>query len=219
MASLPRITVINPNSLHAVTAAIDQAVTPFRRLPYEIACLTSDAGPAGIQTQAEADAAIAPMTDLVLREADASAAVVVACFSDPGLHGLRDRVACPVLGIGEASMLTAMSMAPRVGVIAIAAASIPRHMRYFRGMGIAPRICGERALALRVDETADTEKTYDRMVQVATQLRDDDGADVLVLGCAGMAALRARLERALGLPVVEPTQAAVGMAIARLALA
>lgn len=218
MASLPRIALVNPNSLQTVTAAIDRAAAPFRHLPYEIVSLTSEAGPAGIQTQAEADAAIAPMTDIVLREAPHSAAFVVACFSDPGLHGLRDRVRVPVLGIGEASVLTALSMAPRVGVVAIASASIPRHLRYFRGMGVAERICGERALDMRVADTADTEKTFERLVQVAARLRDEDGADVLILGCAGMADLRPRLEQALGLPVVEPTQAAIGMAIARLAL-
>lgn len=217
MASLPRITVINPNSLVSVTAAIDRAVAPLRRLPFDIQCLTSPQGPAGIQTQAEADAAIAPMMELAAQESPRSAAFVLACFSDPGLYGLRDRVRVPALGIGECAMLTAMSMAPRVGIIAIASPSIPRHLRYFRGMGVADRICGERALDMRVADTADADATFARMQGVAEMLRDEDGADVLIMGCAGMADLRERLEQACGLPVVEPTQAAVGMAIGRLA--
>jgi Asp/Glu/hydantoin racemase len=49
-------------------------------------------------------------------------------------------------------------------------------------------------------------------------LRDADGADVLVMGCAGMARYRDRLQATVGLPVVEPTQAAVGMALARVRL-
>jgi allantoin racemase len=52
------------------------------------------------------------------------------------------------------------------------------------------------------------------MTAVGRALRDEDGADVLVMGCAGMARYRPRLEEALGIPVVDPTQAAVGMAIA-----
>lgn len=54
------------------------------------------------------------------------------------------------------------------------------------------------------------------VVTVGKTLRDAHGADVLIMGCAGMADLRARLEAACGLPVVEPTQAAVAMAVGRI---
>lgn len=211
-----RITLVNPNSLTKVTEAIERAVAPFKRLPLEFRFLTSSDGPAGIQTQAEADASIAPMAQLFLREAATTDAFVVACFSDPGLHGLRDLVSAPVQGIGECSVLTAMSMATRIGVIAIAGASIPRHLRYFRAMGVADRICGELALDMKVSDLADAEAAFQRMVTVGKTLRDEHGADVLIMGCAGMADLRERLEDECRLPVVEPTQAAVAMAAGRL---
>lgn len=214
--STPRITLVNPNSLVKVTEAIERAVAPYTHLPLEFRCLTSSDGPAGIQTQAEADASIASMAPLFLREAATTDAFVVACFSDPGLHGLRDLVAAPVLGIGECSVLTAMSIATRIGVIAIAGASIPRHLRYFRAMGVADRICGELALNMKVSDLADPEQAFLRMEEVGKTLRDAHGADVLIMGCAGMADLRERLEDACGLPVVEPTQAAVAMAAGRI---
>jgi Asp/Glu/hydantoin racemase len=49
-------------------------------------------------------------------------------------------------------------------------------------------------------------------------LKRQHGAHVAVMGCAGMARYRARLQQEIGIPVVEPTQAAVGMAIARVRL-
>ncbi|OWT66526.1 Asp/Glu racemase [Achromobacter marplatensis] len=211
-----RITLVNPNSLTKVTDAIARAVAPFERLPLTFRCLTSTGGPAGIQTQAEADASIAPMAQLFLQEAAETDAFIVACFSDPGLHGLRDLVAAPVLGIGECSVLTAMSMATRIGVIAIAGASVPRHLRYFRQMGVADRICAELALDMKVSDLADADLAFARMATVGKTLRDAHGAEVLIMGCAGMADLRDRLEDACGLPVVEPTQAAVAMAAGRL---
>jgi len=215
VTTLPRITVMNPNSLASVTAAIDRAVAPWRQLPVEIVCLTSSDGPPGIQTQAEADAAIMPLLTLAEREASVSAAFVIACFSDPGIYSLRERVSVPVLGIAECALLTALSIAPRVGVIAMASTAIARHQRYFRAMGVMARICGERALDLRVADSVDTELTYTRLVAVAERLRDQDHADVLVLGCAGLADLRLRLQQDCGLPVVESTQAAVSMALGR----
>ena len=86
-------------------------------------------------------------------------------------------------------------------------------MRYTRQMGLMDRFAGERPLNMSVAETASGEKTLDRMIEVGKQLRDADGADVIVMGCAGMARHRRPLEGALGVPVIDPTQAAVVMAI------
>ena len=57
------------------------------------------------------------------------------------------------------------------------------------------------------------------MVDVGWTLRDEDGADVLIMGCAGMARHRAPLEQELGVPVIDPTQAAASIAIRTLAVA
>ena len=82
-------------------------------------------------------------------------------------------------------------------------------------MGLADRMAGDRAIGLGVVELSNEATTFARMAEVAAELRDEDGADVLVMGCAGMARYRDRLQRHVGLPVVEPSQAAVAMAIGR----
>jgi len=143
---------------------------------------------------------------------NASDAFVIACYSDPGLHVCREGTARPVFGIAECGVLTALARAERFGVIAILQRSIARHMRYLRQMGLTDRLAGERPLELSVAESA-SEKTLPRMIEVGRALKDQDGADAIVMGCAGMARHRARLEAALGIPVIDPTQAAVTMAI------
>ena len=97
-------------------------------------------------------------------------------------------------------------------MIAILSRSIPRHMRYLRQMGLMDRLAGERPLELSVAESA-SEKTLPRMIEVGRALKEQDGANAIVMGCAGMARHRAPLEDALGIPVIDPTQAAVTMAI------
>jgi Asp/Glu/hydantoin racemase len=82
-----------------------------------------------------------------------------------------------------------------------------------RQMGLLERFAGERPLNMSVAETATGERTLERMIEIGTELRESDGADVIVMGCAGMARHRQPLEAALGVPVVDPTQAAVTMAI------
>ena len=57
------------------------------------------------------------------------------------------------------------------------------------------------------------------MIEVGTELCDRDGAETIVMGCAGMARHRKPLEAALGVPVIDPTQAAVTMALGAVAFA
>lgn len=210
--------VLNPNSSEDVTARIDVAMEPLRSLGVAITCKTLPEGPPGIENQRQADLVIAPLlAQAASLEADA-AGFVIACFGDPGLHALRDQTALPVLGIQEAAVATAMTLGQRFGVLAILPASIPRHMRSFGAMGVLDRLAGDRALNLGVGDLSDTARTLARMIEIGTQLRDTDGADVLIMGCAGMAGYRSALQDALGLPVVEPCQAAAAMAIGRIAL-
>jgi allantoin racemase len=148
------------------------------------------------------------------RAADNSSdAFVIACYSDPGLDVCREAATRPVFGIAECGVLTALARAGRFGVIATSRLSIARHTRYLRQMGLVNRFAGERSLEMSVAETAIGERTLDRMVEVGRQLQEQDGAEAVVMGCAGMARHRRPLEEALGIPVIDPTQAAVTMAI------
>lgn len=213
---MSRILVINPNSTEAVTRGIDEAMAPLRMQGGPaIDCVTLAEGPPGIQTQQHVDGVVAPLLKLMGDKESAYDAFVIACYSDPGLHSLREATAKPVLGISECGILTALTLGQRFGVLAILQQSIPRHLRYVGAMGVGERFAGELPVGLAVTELADEKKTYGRMVEVGRALRDRFGADVLVMGCAGMAKYRKPLQDEVGIPVVEPTQAAAGMAIAR----
>jgi Asp/Glu/hydantoin racemase len=209
--------VINPNSSQRVTDGIDAAIDPLRKFGTPIRCLTLAEGPAGIESQRQADLTIAPMLALAAAQPDA-AGYVIACFGDPGLHALRDQTALPVVGIQEAAVMTALTLGQRFGVIAILPGSIPRHLRAFGAMGVSGRLAGDRALGLGVADLADADKSLGAMIATGKRLRDEDGANVLIMGCAGMAHYRAPLQDATGLPVVEPCQAAVAMALGQIAL-
>jgi allantoin racemase len=211
--SRPRILVINPNSNVVVTQGLETALQPleFADGP-QIVCKTLDEGPYGVESQADADSVVMPLRRLVESD-NGSAAFVIACYSDPGLHVCREGTDRPVFGIAECGVLTAMTRAETFGVIAIAQRSIRRHIRYLRQMGLMDRLAGERPLNMSVAETAAGEGTLAKMIEVGRALRDEDGAGAIIMGCAGMARLRRPLEDALGIPVIDPTQAAVTMAL------
>ena len=212
----PRIRVINPNSNETVTRNLDMALAPLRFADGpEIVCSTLAEGPFGIETQADVESVVMPLRRLVESD-NSSDAFVIACYSDPGLHVCREGTSRPVFGIAECGVLTALARASRFGVIAIGQRSIARHTRYLRQMALLDRLAGERPLEMSVAETASGDKTLQRMVEIGNRLKDEDGAEAVVMGCAGMARHRRPLEDALGIPVIDPTQAAVAMALGTL---
>ncbi|MGE4482229.1 aspartate/glutamate racemase family protein [Acidocella sp.] len=206
------ILVINPNANQDVTDGLRRALASFS-LPGRLAieCLTLAEGPFGIETQSDVERVAMPLAGLVRGRADADA-FVIACYSDPGIDVCRSVTSKPVFGIQESGILTAMTRGERVGVIALSDASVPRHRRYVRRMGVESRVAGECAINRSVDESASAEDMLVVLTKAGRCLMAD-GADVIVLGCAGMARHRAGVEAALGIPVIDPVQAAVAMAL------
>ena len=209
-----RIVVLNPNSTESVTEGIDAALDPLRLDGGpSIECATLAEGPPGIESDAHVQAVVAPIARFVASREAGAGAFIIACFSDPGLAEARGATRRPVLGMAACGVLTATALGSRFGVVSILEQAIPRHLRYYDALGLGSRLAGDRAVGIGVTGLSDESRTLDRMMATGRALRDEDGADVLVLGCAGMARYRERLEDKLGIPVVDPVQAAVGMAI------
>ena len=213
------IRVINPNSNPDVTSGMSHALEPLRTPEGpRLECVTLDGGPFGIESQADVSRVEPLLADLVKADNEA-AAFIIGCYSDPGLALCRETTKRPVFGIAECAMLTALTRAMSFGVIAIMSKSISRHLRHMRERLLHNHCAGERPLELTVAEVESGSKTFEKMEKIGRELRDLDGAEVIIMGCAGMAKHRVALEKSLGIPVVDPTQAAAGMAISTIQLA
>ena len=212
MTASGRILVINPNSNDDVTRGFSEVLDPLR-FPGgpDIECVTLSDGPFGIETQEHVESVTLPLRRTVVERADVDA-FVIACYSDPGITVCREATDKPVFGIQESGVLAALSRGERFGVIALGPQSIKRHLRYIRQLGLESRLAAERPLHLSV-EAAEEADAYPRVLEVARGLVDEDGADVLLLGCAGMTRHRLPLEQALAVPVVDPVQMAVAQAL------
>ena len=209
----PQILVINPNSNGNVTEVIAKELQSFNFSDGpEIVCVSLPQGPYGIESQADVEFVKLPLRNMV-SEHKAIDAFVIACYSDPGLQVCREASDKPVFGIQECGVLAAMALGDRFGVIALHERSVRRHLLYLRQMGVMGRFAKERAANLSVEECASGTKTFDKLFAVAQKLRDEDQADTIILGCAGMASHRSSLESRIGLPVIDPVQAAVSMAM------
>ena len=211
------VVVINPNSNQTVTDGLEKSLSYFNQFDgCFIECVTLEEGPFGIESQLDSDSVVIPLANIVKSRKDAGA-FVIACYSDPGIDACRSITSQPVFGIQESGVLTALSRADLFGVIAISDASVERHRRYLARMQVLNRLAGEIALNISVDESANGTGTYQRLVEVGYQLIKM-GAGVIILGCAGMSRHRLNLEAELKIPVIDPTQAAVSMAVGTILL-
>ena len=201
-----RIDVLNPNSSREVTALMRAGLADVPLERHEIRCLELADAPIGIET----DAHVAEVVPMVADHAGAmqADALVVACFSDPGVAAAREVTRAPVVGIAESAYLLALHLGPRFGVVSLGPASVARHAAHIGRLGLGARLAGDRPVGMSVAE-GHAPGALERIAGVARQLRDEDGADVIILGCAGLGRSRAPLEDMLGLPVIDPVQAGV----------
>ncbi|KAB0268054.1 aspartate/glutamate racemase family protein [Microvirga brassicacearum] len=183
----------------------------------KINCLTLEDGPRGISTARDSDDAAPAVLRFIERQAarEETAGFVVACFSDPGVFASRGLTSKPVVGIGEAGFAAALSFGELVGTIGVAAGPGVKSMRVARHMGVAARIAGHRGLGLTYDQLQNPDFVTERAIVAGLALRDA-GAEALLFAAAGLARYVAPLERAVGLPVVDPTQAAAGLVLAQI---
>ena len=218
MSPAKKIIVINPNSNEHVTRSMDTALEPLRLANGPIIkSVTNLDGPPGIESQQDADSAALQVIKIIKRNNSADA-FVLACFSDPGIYAAREVTNKPVFGIAESGILTALSLGSSFGILAILDTSVPRHVRYIRSLGLEKRFAGDLAIGMGVAELSDEKNTFQRLLEVGRKLRDNHESSVLILGCAGMARYRHDLQESLGIPVVDPSQAAVSMAVSAVLL-
>jgi Asp/Glu/hydantoin racemase len=203
------ILVINPNSSESVTRGLSDALAEFR-VPGgpAIECVTIAEGPPGVVTQRDVDEATLRVGNLIAARPDCGS-YVIACYSQPGLDLGRSVTRKPVIGMHDAGVLAALALADSFGVIAVSALSIPRHLRLLRRLGVEQRLAAEVPLeGVSVADSGHGEESFAQLRQAGEALLAA-GAGAVVLGCAGMSGHRRRLEQALGVTVIDPTQAAV----------
>ena len=202
-----RILFINPNASSSCTAGIADAIAPFGP-GLEVTSLAD--GPPAIVTWRDWFRVAEPLCRVI--ETTPADAYVIACVSDPGLEAARTVTDRPVLGMFRCAVAAALARAERFGVIGFTAASLPRHRRILAGMGVESRMAGWVPLNLPMEALTDPVAPQRRIAEAARRLADE-GAEVVILGCAGMAGHVAVAREAAGVPVIEPCRAAAAAAV------
>lgn len=189
-----RLLYINPNSTVSMTdgiVSVARAALPSA----EITGWTNTAGPPAIQGAADGDAALPGLLAMLPAAEQAGAdVIVIACADDTGLAEMRVAAHCPVIGIGQAAYGLAAFAGFRFSVVTTMAVSVPVIEGNIRNLGhwnICARVRPTGIGVLAVE--AASPETIDRLVKEINRAGTEDKAEVVVLGCAGMAPLTDRL--------------------------
>lgn len=170
--------------------------------------------PASIEGYRDEAMAVPAMLDAIIEaERHGAQAHVIACFDDPGLAAAREVAAGPVIGICQAAVQVAMTLATRFSVITTLPRSIPVIEDLIIAYGANQRCRRVRAVNMPVLALeADPDGARSRLLAEMRLAVEQDGAELIVLGCAGMADLCGWLSAQAGIPVIDGVTAATRLA-------
>ncbi len=202
-----KIMVINPNTTESMTDHLRRELMRVKGETTELTVVNPAHGPVSIESEYDEALAIPPTLELVRQaERDGYDAVVLACFSDPGLKAARELVSIPVVGIEESTLHVASQLGHRFTILTARCQRVPSKTEHVAGHGLESKLASVRPLEMSVLEMdAQPERTKKRAMEVATAAANEDGAEVVILGCAGLAGYAADIEKALGLVVLDPS--------------
>jgi allantoin racemase len=189
----------------------------------EVAVEPTASGPASIESAHDAGLVVPELIRLAPRAQERGfEAIIIGCYSDPGLDALREMLSVPVIGPGAASLHLAAQLGTRICVLTPTGRGYGRVAARLRGLGIGPLLASVRGIGLSVMDLAQQKPgALDKAAEAAGVAVTQDGADVLVLGCMSMAFLPGicnALGKKVGVPVVNPVIAALKTAEACIAM-
>ena len=215
-----KIRLINPNTTWRMTDVMGTCARAIAAPDTQIEAVSPSDGPPSIEGWYDESLAVPGMLAKIIEgEQSGCDAYVIACFGDPGLYAAREVARGPVIGIAEAAMHAASVIAPSFAVVTTLARTcgMAWHLAERYGM---KRFCRNvRATDIAVLELDQPGSNARRLIiDECRRALEVDGAESIVLGCAGMVDLCHEIEDAIGAPVIEGVTAAVKWAEALVAL-
>ncbi len=213
-----RLAVANCNTTSAMTGQIVQGARAAAAPGTVVTGLTPDWGPESAEGWLDSYLSAAAVLDTLRRLPEPVDAVVMAGFGEHGREGARELLDVPVVDITEAAAHLACLLGRRYGVVTTLLRTVGLIEDSLRTAGVGENCTAVQAAGVGVlDLERDEEATAAAFVAAGRRALAA-GAEVLVLGCAGMTGLERRVTAALGVPVVDGVAAAVRLAESLVAL-
>jgi len=196
-----KILCINPNSSPEVTEGIEKICKKYALPGTEVEIISIKEAPSGIESYHDAAISEKYLLERFEEWEGKYDGFIIACHSDIGVDLLRELTAKPVIGIGEASMLLALPLGHKFSILSLKRKKIPQKEDLVKKYGLENRCASIRVTGLGV--VANHKEKREKLIQEGEKAVKKDGAEVLILGCAGMAGIDKEIEKAIGVPVID----------------
>ena len=209
-----KILLVNPNSTSSMTETARRSALRVASQGTEIIAETVATSPVSIEGHADEARAVPGMLEAIIKaEAEGAEATVLACFDDPGIGAAREVAKGPVIGICQAAVQVACTISARFSVITTLPRSVPIIEDLVDAYGAGRQCRRVRSVDLPVlGLEEDPDLAYRKLRDEILLAAKEDGAEAIVLGCAGMAEMCGPLEDETGLPVIDGVSAAIKLA-------
>ena len=208
-----RILVANVNTTVSMTEAIADSARSVASPGTEFVGITPRFGADSCEGNFESYLAAIAVMDAILAYPEPYDAVIQAGYGEHGREGLQELLEVPVVDITEAAASTAMYLGHRFSVVTTLDRTVPLIEDRLKLAGLDQRCASVRASGLGVLELeSDPERAVKAIVEQSTRAVTDDHAEVICLGCGGMAELEEQVREATGVPIVDGVRAAVTIA-------
>ena len=215
-----KIKIINPNTTQSMTDGIRVAAVGAANPGTEIVAVSPRMGPASIENfHDEYTSVIGVMEEVHKGKTEGVDAFIIACYGDPGLYAAREIADVPVVGIAEASMYLASMVAAKFSVVAVIPRTTLMLEEVVRRYSMHEKCVSIRASGMTVlGFEENPELGMRKLTEASRKAVEEDGAEAICLGCAGMVAFTEKLQEELGVPVFDGVTAAVKLAEALVCL-
>lgn len=208
-----RILVANVNTTVSMTEAIAESAREVASPGTEIVGITPRFGADSCEGNFESYLAAIAVMDAIVNYSEPYDAVIQAGYGEHGREGLQELLDVPVVDITEAAASTAMYLGHRFSVVTTLDRTVPLIEDRLKVAGLDTRCASVRASGLGVLELeSDPERAVDAIVAQSLAAIEHDRAEVICLGCGGMAELEEKVRAATGVPIVDGVRSAVTIA-------
>ena len=208
-----RILVANVNTTQSMTDSIAAQAKSIAAPGTEIVGITPRFGADSCEGNFESYLAAIAVMDRVVNYPEPFDAVIQAGYGEHGREGLQELLDVPVVDITEAAASTAMFLGHKYSVVTTLDRAVPLIEDRLKLAGLDTRCASVRASGMAVLELEEEpERAVEAIIEQALAAVRDDKAEVIVLGCGGMAGLDEEIRKRAGVPVVDGVASAVTIA-------
>ena len=207
---MPTALVINPNTSEVMTE--DIAVTARRvfQPPWSAKVVAAPSGPESLESWTDYHIAALAIWPLLDSNPEVEG-IVLACFGDPGLFPLKELSPVPVVGIAEASISLSLLLGARFGILAGMTRAVALMDSMVATYGLEARYAGTVPLDMRVLDFEKDRAATLQVLEAAGRKLQAQGAEVILLGCAGLTSFVPELQVKTRMPVIDPVEAGCRM--------